>query len=97
MRDRAVYLTIIEAIVAEKRKLLGDAALRRAAETSGLALTPKGQVARLEGDGYEALVALLQLFERLTGTISNVSARRVVRELGVLERLPALELPEQLR
>lgn len=97
MRDATVYRGLISEFLRAKVTLFGAVALRRAREIPGLEVRDDGEVLDLQGDGLETLARALEVFERLSGKASTISARSAVHRLRLHERFPDLELPPSLR
>lgn len=97
MRDPVLYRNLLTEILRGKLELFGEVALRRARGVSGLRVGDDGRVLHVDGDGLATLLEVLLVFERLSGRASTISARTVVRRMGLADRHPDLELPPSLR
>ena len=97
VRDPKLYKLLISEILRAKVALFGPLAIALASKVPGLVVASDGHVTRIHGDGLATLEQVLQVFERLSGRASNISARTAVHRLGLADRHPDLELPASLR
>lgn len=96
VRSREAYEAFLTEFLARKVKLFGPAAINRAKEIPGLVLHASGRVLSLGPDPLATLEAALLTFEKLSGKVSTINARGIVRQLALRERYPGLELPPPL-
>jgi hypothetical protein len=98
VRDEQAYCEFVSEFIAWNARLYGKAALVKAREVPGIGLEgERGRVTHIDGDPVAAVEALLKQFERMSGKVSTIQARGIIRQLGLLARFPDLELPPALR
>lgn len=95
MRNDAAYRELIDRIVASKLQILGRAAITKIADIPGIKIT-EGQRVVVEGDPFTVLQRICERYRAVTGTISDLTTKRLIQDSKLLERYPRLELPAEL-
>ena len=95
MSDAAIYAKFIDAIIADKVRVFGQAALERARQTPGLKLDDSVHTVIIHGNPKVVMKEILVQFEKIGGKVSSIMARKSLYNLKL--KYPDIDLPDILK